>query len=375
MKLALVRQRYTPYGGAERFLARALAALAQRQVEVTVLARSWEGDAPYPVETCNPAYLGRLWRDIGFARCVQQRIAGGRFDLVQSHERIPGCAVFRAGDGVHATWLELRGQAQGWQDRVATTLSPWHHYMVAAEAAMFGHPALRAVICNSHMVRDDIARRFGVPEERLHVIHNGVDPAHFNPAAVAVHRAATRARLGIPEAEPVFVMVGSGFARKGAALLLRALAAMRARDAHVIVVGGDRRLAHYQRLAQSLGIAGRSHLVGPQKDVLPYLGAADAFVLPSLYDPMPNAALEALACGLPLVASRSCGAAELIEPGVNGYSCDPLDAGELAAHLDALARPGAAAAMAAPARAAIAGLTPADMAQRLIGLYDALLAA
>ena len=131
MKLAIVRQTYTPYGDAERFVARALDALRAQGVDVEVIARRWMGDVAGIA--CNPFYLGRTWRDAGFARCVRRVIASGRYDLVQSHERIPGCHIFRAGDGVHATWLELSGKP-------LACVSAWHTYTLAAEAAMFRHP-------------------------------------------------------------------------------------------------------------------------------------------------------------------------------------------------------------------------------------------
>lgn len=215
MKLAIVRQKYTPFGGAERFVARALDALRAQGVAVDIIARNWENDAAGV--KCDPFYLGRTWRDMGFARCVQKIIASGRYDLVQSHERIPGCHIFRAGDGVHATWLELAGKPLTW-------LSPWHRYTLAAEAAMFRHPDLRAVICNSRMVRDDIARRFPAIADKLHVIHNGIDLEHFHPGLRALHRDAVRTRLGAGGTAPVILYVGSGYARKGVATLLEALA-------------------------------------------------------------------------------------------------------------------------------------------------------
>jgi UDP-glucose:(heptosyl)LPS alpha-1,3-glucosyltransferase len=194
-------------------LSNALEGLREQGVEVTVIAREWTGD-PAGILQCNPFYLGRTWRDVGFAHCVQQIIAQGRFDIVQSHERIPGCHVFRAGDGVHATWLELRDQARGGIARLLTGRSPWHTYTKDAEAAMFRHPALRAVICNSRMVQDDIARRFGVAADKLHVIHNGVDLEHFHPGLRDEHRSRVRAELGIAADAPLILFVGSGFERR-----------------------------------------------------------------------------------------------------------------------------------------------------------------
>ena len=233
MKLALVRQKYTPFGGAERFVERALGTLAAQGTEVTLLCREWSGGGAgaFPIDICDPAYakiMGRKGRDASFAHAVQAIIAQHRFDLVQSHERIPGCHVFRAGDGVHATWLELRGRAQNAAQRFATRIHPWHRYVLDAEAAMFRHPDLRAVICNSRMVRDDIRQRFGVAEDRLHLIHNGVDAEYFHPGLCEEHRAELRAQWHIPATAPLILFVGSGFERKGVATLLDALAVMAA---------------------------------------------------------------------------------------------------------------------------------------------------
>lgn len=372
MKIAIARQKYTPFGGAERFVERALGSLRARGVEVSVIAREWRGDA-VGIVRCNPFYLGRTWRDAGFARCVQGIVASGRFDLVQSHERIPGCHVFRAGDGVHATWLELRAAARGLSAQLATAWSPWHRYTLAAEAAMFAHPALRAVICNSRMVRDDIARRFGLPDDRLHVIHNGVDLDHFHPGLRDQHRSGVLAELGIAADVPVVLFVGSGYERKGLPTLLRALARMEPRQACLIVVGKDHDEMRCHKLARSLGITGRVRFLGARQDVRPYYGAADVFCLPTLYDPMPNAALEAFAAGLPVLTSTSCGAAELIVAGRNGFACPAGDAGVLAAPLGALCTQRDPA-MREAARDTVASLGRDAMASRLAGLYGALLA-
>jgi UDP-glucose:(heptosyl)LPS alpha-1,3-glucosyltransferase len=374
MKIAIARQKYTPFGGAERFVQRALDGLRAQGVEITIIAREWTGDAANVLKV-DPFYLGRTWRDVGFAFQVQQIIAEGRFDLVQSHERIPGCHVFRAGDGVHATWLELRDRARGGLAKLLTRQSPWHSYVKQAEEQMFRHPNLRAVICNSRMVKDDIRRRFQVAEEKLHVIHNGVDLERFHPGLRDEHRAKVRDELGIPAAAPVVVFVGSGFERKGVFVLLRALAQTARKDAHLLVVGKDRHQAAAEQLARKLGIESRVRFLGGREDVRPYYGAADVFCLPSLYDPMPNAALEAFACGLPVVTSTTSGAAELIEDGRNGSVCDALDHAALAQRLDVLCLPGTAGGMSAAARATVAALGTAAMTDRLTALYRSLTAA
>jgi len=360
VKLAIVRQKYTPFGGAERFVERALEALRARNVDVSIIAREWQGDTRGL--RVNPFYLGRTWRDAGFAHGVQRLIAEQRFDLVQSHERIPGCDIYRAGDGVHATWLQLRNKPL---DRLA----PWHRYTLAAEAEMFRHPRLRAVICNSRMVRDDIARRFGVAEEKLQVIYSGVDLDAFHPRLREEQGRTLRQKVGVGETAPVILFVGSGYERKGLPTLLRALSCMARSDARLWVVGRDKRESLMRSLAQTLGVNQRVMFLGAQADVKPFYGAADVFALPTLYDPFPNAALEALACGLPIVTTSTCGAAELVTP-ANGAVIAAGDAAALAASLDSLCTN--APAMRDAARASVAHLELSAMAAQLMALYSRL---
>ena len=372
MRIALIRQRYNPFGGAERFVARAADALAAQGASVTVFARDWQGGGDVKAVRCDPFHVGRVWRDWSFARAACAATAREAFDLVQSHERLSCCDIYRAGDGVHRQWLENRARSLGPLARLAQSLGPYHRYVLRAEARMFASPRLRAVICNSRMVRAEIRRHFDLDDAKLHVIYNGVDTEAFHPRVKAEFRARMRARLGIADDAPVLLFVGSGFERKGVARLVAALAAMSARDAHLVVVGKDKAEKQCRALAERLGIGARVHFAGGQPDVRPWYGLADAFALPTLYDPFPNAALEALACGLPIVTSPQSGAAELVETGVNGYVCDALDIRILSrACADALALGRDPAAQAA-ARHAAEPLDIASMATRLLALYRSL---
>lgn len=360
MKLAIVRQKYTPFGGAERFVERTILALKKLDIDISIVAREWAS------EICgiriNPFYLGRTWRDASFSRVVQGIIGSGRFDLVQSHERIPGCHIYRAGDGVHATWLDLR-------NKPLDVLSPWHRYTLMAEASMFRHPGLRTVICNSRMVRDDIARRFGVADEKLQVIYSGVDLETFHPRLHEEYGQEFRKKNGVGDAAPVILFVGSGYERKGLPTLLRAVSGMVRRDARLWVIGRDKHELSMRKLAQTLGIENRVLFLGAQADVRPFLGAADVFALPTLYDPFPNAALEALACGLPLITTTTCGAAELVTE-ANGRVITAGDPKALAGSLDVVCEK--APEMRDAARASVAHLGLVKMAEQLTVLYSRL---
>jgi UDP-glucose:(heptosyl)LPS alpha-1,3-glucosyltransferase len=373
MRLAVVRQRYTPFGGAERFLEAALAALAERGVAITLYTREWSGARTEAIEPriVNPFHVGGLWRDASFARAVCRALATTQADLVQSHERLACCDVFRAGDGVHAAWLDERARHLAPLRRLGVRINPHHRYRIVMERRMFASPRLRAVICNSQMVKDDIRARFAVADERLHVIYNAVATDVFTPE-LRSHRMRIRSRHRIAAAAIVFLQVGSGFERKGVATAIDALAQVPA-PAHLIVVGKDKHLARYAARARALGLSGRVTLAGPQADPRPYYGAADAFVLPTLYDPFPNAALEAMACALPIVTSTRSGAAEIALAHDAGLVCAPGDVAALAAHMRALGAGPLRARLGANARDAVLPLTSAAMTARLLALYRELL--
>jgi UDP-glucose:(heptosyl)LPS alpha-1,3-glucosyltransferase len=375
MRLALIRQRYTPYGGAERFIEGALEALLERNVAITLYTREWPQTNLQLIEPhiCDPFYLGNLWRDWGFARAVGRAVGTTKANLVQSHERVLCCDIYRAGDGVHAVWLEERLRGGAALSRLRIALNPWHRYTLSMERKLFASPWLRAVICNSKMVRDEIKARFDLPDERLPVIYNAVDAAAFHPG-LREHSERLRARYKIPAEATVFLLVGSGYERKGVATAIAALAQLPP-PAHLIVVGREKRLDRYKRQARDLGVRERILFAGPQMDVKPYLGSSDVFVLPTIYDPFPNAALEAMACALPVITSTKSGAAELVEEYDAGSVCHSRDVAALAAHMRALLDPELRQRQGANARRAIEPLTSSAMTLKLVLLYKQLLEA
>lgn len=324
LKLAIVRQRYNAFGGAERFIARALPALERAGADVTLISRKADGWGARRILKVDPFHLGKVWRDWSFARAARTAWRREGFDLVQSHERIPGCDVYRAGDGVHRRWLELRRRVAGPFERLGMAANPYHRYVCAAERDLFEHPRLRAVICNSRMVSEEIRRAFRIAPEKLHVVYSGVDLEHFHPRLRDELRGAARAELGCQPRDTVFLFVGSGFARKGLEAAIEALRLANNPSYWLVVVGTDRERERYAAQAAALG--DRVRFVGGKQDVRPLYAAADCLILPSRYDPFPNTVLESFAMGLPAIVSSRCGAAEIVERGVNGWVCEPDDA-------------------------------------------------
>ncbi|WP_257263097.1 glycosyltransferase family 4 protein [Endozoicomonas sp. ONNA2] len=382
IKLAIVRQKYRPDGGAERFVASALSALSQQnaeqpqqkaeqqQLDITVLTRQWQGikNPSFHAEVCNPFKWGRVSRERGFARAVQKHFSS--FDIVQSHERIPGCTIYRAGDGVHKCWLEHRSRITSEAQAKRMKNDRFHRYVMDAEKQMFEHPKLKAVICNSQMVKEEVCREFAIKPEIVHVIYNSVNQEKFNPALKQAEGLVVREALGIEADATAMLFVGSGFERKGLAATLEAIAVTKA---HLIVVGKDKQEEKYQQQARDLGCAERVHFMGMQSDSSRFYGAADGFILPTIYDPFPNVILEAMASGLGVITSSSCGGAEIIEEGCNGYFCDALDIPTLSSAINAFTDKGHAESLGMMARETIKPFTSERLTNQLLSLYSQIL--
>jgi len=216
-------------------------------------------------------------------------------------------------------------------------LRPLNLAYLHLERAMFGAPALRLVIANSNRGREEIVRRFGLPWEKIRVVHNGIDLARFPPGRNADARNRFRKRYGIPDGETVFLFVGSGFARKGVGTIARAarfLAEKGCESFRVVLVGkGDP--STYVRSAGPA--SGRLLFTGPVAGADDLFLGADAFVFPTVYEPFSNACLEAAAAGLPVVTTAANGASEVFLDGQSGFLLqDPFDAAALSDRMEKL---------------------------------------
>jgi len=351
VNLAVIRWRMAASGGVERFLFDIARRLQQRDVAVTLITEPFTPAEPFAGRILDlpRSHGGRAARFRRFQTAVGEVLARESFSLVQSHERVLTADLYRAGDGVHAAWFaRLQRSRPKWR-AAGMRLDPMHRLYMATERRMAQETSM-LFVANSSLVARELGEFLDLPEARIRLIENGVDLDRFAPADDAA-RAKARQDLGLPQTGPVAAYVGSGFERKGAFHLVRALADPELRDLSVVIAGRDKAEGTLRELVARLGLGGRVHIGGPIADVRPVLHAADMFVLPTLYDPMPNAALEALACGLPVVTTPDAGIAEAIkETGAGAVAA--RDAEPLAAALvDVLGR-------ITDARAAARGLRP-----------------
>jgi UDP-glucose:(heptosyl)LPS alpha-1,3-glucosyltransferase len=169
------------------------------------------------------------------------------------------------------------------------------------------------------MVKQDVMHWYGIPEDRIAVVYNGVDTERFHPQN-RQYREEIRRRHGIGD-EFVILFVSNNFRMKGLVYLIRALAEIKKSDPisyKCLVLGRDRK-APYVRLAEKLGISQEVIFAGSTDEPAKYYGAADLLVHPTFYDACSLTVLEALASGLPVITTVLNGAAGTITDGQGGF--------------------------------------------------------
>lgn len=161
-------------------------------------------------------------------------------------------------------------------------------------------------------------------------IPNGVDTKRFEPQARLQRRLAARADFDLSPETFVLLLIGNDWRKKGLQTLIEALDKCRDLKIQLLVVGRDD-VKPFEATIQRLGIPDRVRFLSPSEDVMQFYAAADAYAGPSLEDAYGLPVIEAMASGLPVIASRNAGVSEVITDGLNGFLLrDPTNAVELA---------------------------------------------
>jgi glycosyltransferase involved in cell wall biosynthesis len=267
---------------------------------------------------------------------LKKVIADGNYDIVHCHTPNASmitrlvCRKFRKKSG-----LKVFYTAHGFHFYEGAPLLNWLvFYPVEKFCSRFTD---KLITIN----KEDYARakeKFHAGEVR-YVPGVGIDLSRFEN--IQVDRAAKRREIGVPVDAVLLLSVGELNENKNHQIIVKALAKLNNPNVHYAIAGvGDKR-EHLLELAQKLGVSDRLHLLGYRKDVPELNHVADVFCFPSCREGLGLAAIEAMACGLPLITSNVHGINDYSVDNLTGYKCEPADAdafanaiGKLAADLN-----------------------------------------
>lgn len=260
-----------------------------------------------------------------FARKLMKR---EKYDMAQAFFTVPSGAVawkLRREFGIPYI-VSLRGSdVPGYSDRFGFL----YPFLRPVARAIWRHAT--AVVSSSQGLKE-LALRTS-PRQGIGIVPNGVDVKHFVPASEKRVQSARTLRLTLGASRVTD--------RKGIQYLIEAIDSLKSEYVFLLtVIGEGNAKAHLERMVRDLGLESRINFVGriPREETLPYYQEADVFVLPSLNEGMSNAMLEALACGLPIITTRTGGAEELVREGENGFIVKHGDAQDLARALRIVAK-------------------------------------
>jgi sugar transferase (PEP-CTERM/EpsH1 system associated) len=210
------------------------------------------------------------------------------------------------------------------------------------------HPLVTRFVTVSAELKQWLVNNVGIPEEKVVQIINGVDTDRFVPAA---DKAAAKTAMGLPSDSFVIGTVGRLDPVKGQQTLIRAFAELitgktsvtsltnktnktsKTNRTNLLIVGSGPEESSLKKLTHDLGIADRVYFMGERKDIPEVLQAMDLFVLPSVAEGISNTILEAMACGLPVIATAVGGNSELVYDSKTGLLSIPGDVRLLAEQL------------------------------------------
>ncbi len=310
MKIAVIRSECSfTKGGAERYAANLCRELCELGHEVWVLAEIFANDI-HPDLKHVPIKVNRTTssrRNRSFNKNAQKEALKLNVDHVIALSRSYPSDAFRVSDPLHCFWMKIR--YPGKIHQFLQSLNPRHKAILEIEKAILDPNNTRMIVTNSKLSKKIIGEYYDYPQERIHVIYNGVDHSQFT-ADTSLRKRETLELL----------FVGQDFKRKGLGPVIEAVALAK-NDGYICqlrVIGRDNP-SPYQEQAKKLGILDLVTFEGPTRQVQDAYREADLFVFPSLYDPFANVVLESLACGLPAITTTTNGSSEIITEGEDGY--------------------------------------------------------
>lgn len=324
MKFAFVIFKFFPFGGAQRDMMRIARECVKRGHEVHVYTLSWEG--PVPADGIRSHVIPskgwsnhRRYRD--FIRQVQSRIAAEHFDLVVGFNRMPGLDVYFAAD---PCFIERAHAHRGWLYR----LTGRYRFFAECEEAVFSTGAKCEILLLSLNEKAVFQRWYVTPEARFHLLPPVISAERFALGDRAEIRASVRIELGFDVDDRLLLLVGSGFKTKGLDRAILALAALpqelKSRT-RLLAVGQDNP-RFFRKMAEQSGVSSQVHIVAGRDDVPRLMQAADLLVHPAYRENTGLVLLEAMASGLPVLASDVCGYAfHVTQSGAGALANSPFE--------------------------------------------------
>ena len=268
-------------------------------------------------------------KNIAAYKKLKKIIEDGKYDMVHCHTPVAAILTRLAARRVRNKGTRVIYTAHGFHFFKGAPLKNWLVYFTAEWLCSF----LTETLITINKEDFEFAKKHLHAKKIRYITGIGVDTSRF---LVPTDREAKRKELGFDDGQIVVLSIGELSVRKNHRVIIEALAKINDKNVHYVIAGRGSKKEELEALAKELGVQDNVHLLGFRKDVVDLCRAADVFCLPSLQEGLGMVTLEAMAGGLPCVASNVRGPIEIIEHGKNGFLCDCRSSDDFAKHIKSL---------------------------------------
>ncbi len=282
--ITFLRLKPSKFGGAETYLLRLTDELKKAGIKHKIKYTT----APRFLSS----WMKALWYN--FEVCISKKES-----FYFSLERVTCPDIYRAGDGVHKVFMEVEQKSK---------LNPLHFVYLYIEKKLFNNA--KKIIANSYMIKKQIIDTYNIEESKIVVIYNGMKLQKMN---LDLSLKKLQHEFSIDkQQDKIFIYVGSGFQRKGVEEFLTILSKLKKQNFKAFVIGKEKRMDYYKKLAKQFNIDSKVIFTGARDDVSDFYAIGDIFLFPTRYEPFSNVVLEAMNYENVVITTRQNGASEIL---------------------------------------------------------------
>ncbi len=391
MRVAITHTRYCAKGGVERYIWDLVKRLCDAGHDVHYFCHFADSHADPRVKIHR---IPNRWKHIrfmkvwSFDRWLTRHVRRDEWDVIHGFSKSSIQDIYTDGSGCLLDYqtYSIDEKPEGDLKKALRRASLHQRQVLAIEERRFTRGNFSKIVTMSDLVAKQIKQRYGLSDDEVVTIYNGIDIERFVPALRPTYSAAYRERIVTAPDSFVVLCIGNDYRRKGIPTLIEAARLLKSRGGlpggrpfRFAIVGKERHTVENEMSAicKKVGVYAEVKFYGPQDLVERWMGMADLFVLPSRFDAFGNVVPEAMATGVPALVSKKAGAVELIADGENGYVLeDPDDAETIVKRVLELARDEPLRQrLGAAARATAEKYTWDHHFSRMLALYDEVAAA
>jgi len=288
--LLFFRRSFRYDGGAEKASSSYIGVLS-KIFNIRIVAESWDkqGHSLSFLQVPKKGYLRSTKLDNYVSFCSD--LIEKSDSLSHSHELIPGSQILRLGDGLHSEWLKIKTSPNLWKK-----INFFHAKKIQYEKETILHKNLRKIITNSNFISQSVTENYSINESQIELVRNNLSEDFCNSNSKLINN-------------KTILFVGSGWERKGLEIAIKSLIYL-PKYWKLEIIGNDKNFKRYVNLARKYKVEARVNFMGCFKVLPQTYHRANILMIPSLYEPFPNVAMEALSQGLAVISSQSSGTSD-----------------------------------------------------------------